>query len=251
MEDVLRIIVHGVSGRMGAEVAKRAEGGYHASALHAGVDLGGNDSGFPCYQTLEQVPAGASCIIDFSHHSATKNLLDFAVTRRLPLVLATTGQTERERGLIEQAAKEIPIFLSANMSVGIALLAELAKKTAAVYPDADIEIVEIHHNRKLDAPSGTALLIANAIREVRKKACFLLGRSGQGKRTPEEIGIHAVRMGNIVGTHEVLIGTDTETITLRHEAHSRALFAEGAITAAAFLVTRPAGLYQMQDMITL
>ena len=151
--------------------------------------------------------------------------------------------------MIAQAAKQIPLFHSANMSLGIALLVELAKITAKTFPDADIEIIEKHHNRKLDAPSGTALLLANAIREIRKKATLVFGRGGQAKRTSEEIGIHAVRMGNIIGEHEVIVGTDTQTVTLKHEAHSRALFAEGALAAAEFLIGKDAGLYDMKKMI--
>ena len=131
----------------------------------------------------------------------------------------------------------------------MALLAEMAKKTAAAYPNANIEIVETHHNRKLDAPSGTAILIANAIKEVRKAATTLVGRNGHAKRTEEEIGIHSVRRGNIVGIHEVLISTNAETITLKHEAHSRALFAEGALAAAEFLCGKPAGLYNMKNIL--
>ena len=151
--------------------------------------------------------------------------------------------------MILDAAKKIPLFHSANMSLGVALLCELAKTAAKTFPDADIEIIEKHHNRKLDAPSGTALLLARAIQEIREKAFFTFGRQGQAKRIPDEIGIHAIRMGNIVGEHEVIVGTDTQTITLKHEAHSRALFAEGAITAAAFLVGKDAGLYDMYSMI--
>lgn len=151
--------------------------------------------------------------------------------------------------MIDEAAKQIAVFRSANMSLGIALLVELAKMTAKTFPDADIEIIEKHHNRKLDAPSGTAILLANAIREIRTKAKLVFGRQGQAKRTPEEIGVHAIRMGNIVGEHEVIVGTDTQTITLNHEAHSRALFAEGAMAAAEFLIGKPAGLYDMKSMI--
>ena len=117
-------------------------------------------------------------------------------------------------------------------------------------PEAEIEIIEKHHNRKLDAPSGTALMIANALCEVRPEATINCGRSGQGKRTPEEIGIHAIRMGNIVGEHEVIVGTQNQTITLKHEAHSRALFAEGALAAAAFLVNQKPGLYDMKSLVT-
>ena len=246
----MKIIIHGIAGRMGAEVARLTEEGFRGAELHAGVDLGGNASGFPCFQSLDQVPPGTDCIVDFSNHSATKTLLAYACKTKTPVVLATTGHSEKELALIREAAREIPVFFSANMSLGVALLAEMAKKAAAIYPDANIEIVEIHHNRKLDAPSGTALLLANAIKEIRRSASFVLGRSGHGKRTEEEIGIHAIRMGNIVGTHEILISTDAETITLKHEAHSRALFAEGALAAAAFLCGKPAGLYQMRDMIS-
>lgn len=245
----MKIIIYGIAGRMGAEVRRLTEEGVRGAALHAGVDQGGNDSGFPHFQNLEQVPAGADCIIDFSHHTAVKPLLAYATKHKIPVVLCTTGHTDKELAMIKEASKQTAVFFSANMSMGVALLAELAKKAAAVYPHADIEIVETHHNRKLDAPSGTALMIANAIKSVLTSATFALGRSGQGKRTKEEIGIHAVRMGNIVGTHEVLIGTDTETITLKHEAHSRALFADGAMAAAEFLCGKPAGLYNMQDMI--
>lgn len=245
----MRIIIFGSNGFMGKEVAKLVEEGARGAELHAGVDMGGNDSGFPCFATLEQVPAGGDCIIDFSHHSATKALLTYAKKEKMPVVLCTTGHTDKELAMIHEAAKEIPIFFSANMSIGVALLAELAKMTAVVYPDANIEIVETHHNRKLDAPSGTALMLAKAIKSVREAATFMLSRSGQAKRTQEEIGIHAIRMGNIVGTHEILVGTNNETITLKHEAHSRSLFADGAMAAAEFLYGRPAGLYNMQDMI--
>ena len=135
------------------------------------------------------------------------------------------------------------------MSVGIALLCELAKTTAATFPDADIEIVETHHNRKLDAPSGTALMLAEAIQSVRKGLRRVLGRSGMEKRDKNDIGIHAIRMGNVIGRHEVSVGTDSQTITLTHEAHDRALFAEGAVTAGLFLLGKPAGFYTMQDMV--
>ena len=141
------------------------------------------------------------------------------------------------------------IFFSANMSLGIALLVELAKKTAAAMPDAQIEIIEKHHDRKLDAPSGTALMLCDAIQEVRPQAYPACGRSGHGKRTDQEIGVHSIRMGNIVGVHEVIIGTPNQTLTLRHDAHDRALFAEGALSAVSFLAGKPAGLYTMRDIV--
>ena len=242
----MKIILNGAGGRMGAEVRRLLEAGAGGSELVCAVDASGADG---MLSSLSEYTGEADLIIDFSHRSATAALTEYAVSRKLPVVVATTGQSEQELEMIRSAAKSVPIFFSANMSIGIAALIRAAKAVAAVYPDADIEIVETHHNRKLDAPSGTALMIANALTDVRPESSFQYGRGGQKKREKNEIGIHAVRMGNIVGTHEVMIGTDTETITLKHEAHSRALFADGAIAAAAFLVTKPAGLYAMSDLV--
>lgn len=246
----MKILVSGLCGHMGSEVARLAAEGYRGAELAAGVDFcNAAAATVPCASDFDGAETNVDCIIDFSHHSCTKALLDFAVRNRLPLVVATTGQTDDERAAITAAAKEIPLFFAANFSMGVALLIELAKKTAAAMPEAEIEIIEKHHDRKLDAPSGTALAIAAAIQEVRPAATVNCGRSGQAKRTKEEIGIHAVRMGNIVGEHEVIIGTPNQTITLKHEAHSRALFAEGALAAAEFLCGRSAGLYDMKSMI--
>ena len=244
------ILICGIGGRMGREVAALTLAGCRESKPVAGFDILPVDTrDFPSYTDWNAVREIPDCIIDFSHHSGTEAMLAFAVSKKIPVVLSTTGHTEEELAAIRHAAEQIPVFFSANMSVGVALLAELAKKTAKAMPDAEIEIIEKHHNRKLDAPSGTALLLAEAIRKVRTNAKLIFGRYGQGKRDPNEIGIHAIRMGNIVGDHEIIVGTDTQTITLRHEAHSRALFAEGAICAAEFLIQQPAGLYNMQDFL--
>jgi len=243
----MKVIVNGALGRMGKEVVRLLGEEYRGALLAASVDAFSTQT--DVYKTLDEVCEKGDVIIDFSHHSLTGALVDYAVKTKTPLVIATTGQTEEELTAIRAAANEIPVFFSANYSLGVSLLCELAVQAAALYPDADIEIVEKHHNRKLDAPSGTALMIADRIAEARPDASNVLGRSGHGKREKNDIGIHAVRMGNIVGEHEVLIGTDTETITLKHEAHSRALFAEGAVVAASFLVGRGAGLYGMRDML--
>ena len=246
----MKILICGVGGRMGREVARLALEGMRGASPVAGFDILPVDTReFPTYTDWRDVEGEIDCIVDFSHHAGTCAMLDFAVEKQIPVVLATTGHTEEEKAYIAQAAEKIPVFHSANMSLGIALLVELAKTTAKTFPDADIEIIEKHHNRKLDAPSGTALLLANAIKEVRSHARSVFGRSGQAKREADEIGIHAVRMGNIIGEHEVIVGTDTQTITLKHEAHSRALFAEGAIAAADYLCKQQAGLYDMQSMI--
>ena len=246
----MKILICGVGGRMGREVAKLALDGMRGAVPVAGFDVLPVDTReFPTYTDWNTVTEVPDCIIDFSHHAGTEALLAYATAKKLPVVLATTGHTEEETEAIRRASEVIPIFHSANMSLGIALLVELAKTAAKAFPEADIEIVEKHHNRKLDAPSGTALLLARELQEVREDATLICGRSGQAKRERNEIGIHAVRMGNIVGEHEVIIGTDTQTVTLKHEAHSRALFAEGAIAAADFLVGKPAGLYDMKRMI--
>ena len=246
----MKIIVNGAGGRMGKEVINLAKNGFRGAELVTGVDINAQqNTDFRCCTNWKDVKENADCIVDFSNHAGTASLLAYAVSKKMPVVIATTGHTDREILMIKEASKQIPIFWSANMSLGVALLVELAKVAAKTMPDADIEIIEKHHNRKLDAPSGTALMIANAIKKVRDKARLVFGRYGQTKRGKDEIGIHAVRMGNIVGEHEVLIGTDNETRTIKHEAHNRALFAEGALAAASFIITKPAGLYSMQDMI--
>lgn len=244
---MIKVLINGACGRMGKEVEKIVEAS-ETMTVAAKVDKMAAESG--CYTDINDFNGEADIIIDFSNHLGTKDLLDYAVKNNIPTVVATTGHTEDELALIGEAGKKIAVFHSANMSLGVALLCELAVKAAATMPDADIEIVETHHNRKLDAPSGTALMIANAIKAVREKAQFVFGREGMAKREKNEIGVHAVRRGNIVGIHEVLVSTDSQTITLKHEAHSRALFAEGAVSAAEFILGKPAGLYNMNSIVT-
>ena len=247
----MKILVSGYCGHMGREVVALAEDGYCGAHVVCGVDVNATGcEAHPVYKCFDNVTEDVDCIIDFSHHTATAALLCFAVSRKIPLVLATTGHTPDERAAIVSAAQQIPLFFAANYSLGIAVLIELAKATAKAFPDAEIEIIEKHHSRKLDAPSGTALAIADAICEVRPDATVTKGRAGYGKRTREEIGVHAIRMGNIVGEHEVIIGTPNQTLTLKHEAHSRALFAEGALTAARFVLDMPLGLYDMPRMLS-
>lgn len=243
---MIKVLINGACGRMGKEVEKIVEAS-ETMTVAAKVDKMAAESG--CYTDINDFSGEADIIIDFSNHLGTKDLLDYAVKNNIPTVVATTGHTPEELALIEEAGKKIAVFHSANMSLGVALLCELAVKAAATMPDADIEIVETHHNRKLDAPSGTALMIANAIKAVREKARFVFGREGMAKREKNEIGVHAVRRGNIVGIHEVLVSTDSQTITLKHEAHSRALFAEGAVSAAEFILGKPAGLYNMNNIV--
>ena len=234
----MKIIMTGACGRMGAEVCALL-----GDELACAVDVKGE------VQNIDDYTGEADGIIDFSFHGAVPEIADYAVRRGLPLVVATTGHTPDELTKIQEAAQSVPVFFSANMSIGIAVLCELAKQAAKFFPDADIEIIEKHHNRKLDAPSGTALMLAKEIADVRENAKFVYGRVGHQPREAGEIGIHAVRMGNIVGDHEVIIGTDTQRITLKHEAVTRRIFAEGAVAAMKYIKDRPAGLYNMKDMI--
>lgn len=243
----MRILLCGYGGHMGREVRTCAERDT-GSEIVAGVDPMIPAEGV-CVPSFSECTAEADVIIDFSHHSMTGALLDYAEAKKLPVVLATTGQTDEEKARIAEAAKTIPVFLAANYSLGIATLVDLVKRAAALYPDGEIEIVEQHHDRKLDAPSGTALALFNAVKEVRPEAVANCGRSGMAKRTQDEIGIHAIRMGNIVGVHEVMIGTQNERITLKHEAFSRGVFAEGSLKAAKFLVGKAPGMYDMKSLL--
>jgi len=252
----MNILISGIGGHMGAELEKLTVAGCRNSRTVAGVDIMADtlQKPYPVAKTYSEIrdlvdSGDIDCVVDFSHHSAAKALTEYAAAEGIPLVIATTGHTEEELAMIQHAAEKVPVFMAANFSLGIALLIELAKKAALAMPDAEIEIIEKHHDRKVDAPSGTALAIAEALKQVRPEATLHPGRSGFGKRTPGEIGLHAIRMGNIVGEHEVMIGTQNQTITLKHEAHSRALFAEGALAAAEFLVKQSAGQYNMTDLV--
>lgn len=246
----IRVLVHGAGGRMGKEVVKATLDGMRGCTLAAAVDsMGLEPAAYPVYTSLCDCADEVDCIIDFSHHSATEALTRYAAERKIPVVVATTGHTPEESAMIDELGKTVPVFRAANMSVGVALLIELAKETVRMFPDADIEIVESHHNQKLDVPSGTALAIANGICSVREGSELVVGRHTDGKRKTSEIGIHSLRLGSVVGIHEVVVHTGTQVITLKHEAISRSLFAEGAVAAAAWLVGQGAGIYGMADML--
>ena len=242
----MAFIINGAAGRMGRMLAELLP----AEEIAARVDPAlADDAEAGTYSSLSQYDGPADALIDFSHHAAVKAVLDYCLARRLPAVICTTGHDGREQAAIEDAAEEIPVFQSANMSIGVAVLADLARRAAEAFPGADIEIIERHHNQKLDVPSGTALLLARRIREARPDAEFVVGRHENGKRQPREIGIHSLRYGNEVGTHEIILSNGRETLTLKHEAESRALFADGALAAARFIAGKAPGLYDMRDML--
>ncbi len=243
----MKLIINGAAGRMGTELLclVTADSRYE---LAGAVDISYNSSEAGKYPRLEAYEGTADCIIDFSHHSAAAAVSAFAAARRIPLVIGTTGQTPEDLSAIREASEKVPVLIGGNMSLGIATLVELVKVAVRMFPDADVEIIEKHHNQKLDVPSGTALMLADAVKSVRGDSVFLVGRHENGKRSKDEIGIHSLRMGGVVGEHEVIICTGSQTLSLRHTAHSRALFAEGALAAARFIADKPPGFYAIQDM---
>ena len=238
----MRAIICGANGAMGKLID-----GILGTEVVGRVSIDGENGVPKTFDELGEV--SADVLIDFSHHTAVADVLNYARRIRCAVVVGTTGHTAEEKTLIYEAAKELPVFYSGNMSLGIAVLCKLARQAAACFPDADIEIVEVHHNRKVDAPSGTAHMLFNAIREVRPDAVEVCGRAGEGKRKKNEIGVASLRMGNVVGIHEVHICTPSQTLTLRHEAGTRAMLAEGAVDAARFMEGKAVGLYTMAELL--
>ncbi len=249
---MVKIILIGANGKMGSAITATVENDKNCKIV-AGVDkYKGIARDYPVYDSPSQISEDADVIIDFSNPDVIASVLEFAKQKKIGLVIGTTGLSEEHTKSINDAAKHIPLFSSFNMSLGVNLLVELSKKAAQVLGnDFDIEIIEKHHNQKIDAPSGTAFMLANAINET-------LGNSMQyeydrhskrEKRQPREIGVHSLRGGNIVGEHEVIFAGNDEIITISHSARSKALFATGAVNAAKFLAGKPAGIYSMKDLI--
>ena len=238
----MRVVICGANGAMGKLLQEKF--GRNVAGLVSIDGMNGVPRNF-----AELGDVNPDVVVDFSHHSAVADVAKYAVESGCAMVVGTTGHTEAEKEIIYAASRAVPVFYTGNMSLGIAVLCNLAKQAAQSFPEADIEIVEIHHNRKVDAPSGTAKMIFEAIKEVRPTATENCGRAGEGKRQPGEIGISSLRMGNIVGTHEVHITTASQQLTLRHEAYDRGMFADGAVEAAKYLAGKPAGLYTMADLL--
>lgn len=211
------------------------------------VDKSGNN--IDIYKSLFDIKENADVIIDFSHHSASIDICKYANSTHTPVVFATTGFSREEENNIEELSKNVAIFKSGNMSVGIAQTIKLCKQVAILFREADCEIIEYHHNQKLDAPSGTAYMIANAIIESRGIGKIVYGREGMSKREKYDIGIHSVRAGSIVGIHNIIFDTGTQSIEIKHTAHDRSLFADGAIDAALYITKQLPGLYTMEDML--
>ena len=245
------ILLCGCSGRMGAVVSDMAAADDNVKIV-CGVDVLGEASGaYPAYETLGDCKEDADVVVDFSNPAVFDELLAFCVDRKMPLVICTTGLSEDQLAAIDKAAEKIAILRSANMSVGINVMIKLLRQIAPYMSEAgyDIEIVEKHHNQKLDAPSGTALALAEAANEEGKLEYVYDRSQVRQKRDKKELGISAVRGGTIVGTHEVIFAGEDEVITFEHMAYSRKLFAKGALEAAKFLAGRKPGMYSMQDVI--
>ncbi|MBP3661178.1 MAG: 4-hydroxy-tetrahydrodipicolinate reductase [Oscillospiraceae bacterium] len=238
----MRAIVCGANGAMGKLICAGL-----GDAVIGKVSIDG-ENGVP--KTFTELGAvSADVVIDFSHHTAIFDVLAYAKRIGSAAVIGTTGHTPEEKAAIYAAAEEIPVFYAGNVSLGIAVLCRLVQEAVKFFPDADVEIVEVHHTRKVDAPSGTAHMLFNAVKAVRPDAVENCGRSGEGKRTKNEVGIHALRMGNVVGIHEVHINTGTQTLVLKHESGSRAMLADGAVDAAKFMVGKEKGLYDMESIL--
>lgn len=242
---MLRILLSGASGRMGRQMAACVDG---TAQIVAGVDVRpGEGDGFMIYPCFSLVQEAADVAVDFSRPEGLHALLGYALEKKLPLVLASTGYNEQDLQAIADAARTIPIFRSANLSLGVYVLRALARQAAALLPEFDVEIVEKHHNQKLDAPSGTALMLYDTVKSAQSQPVY--GRHTRTeKRQAGEIGIHAVRGGTVAGIHEVGFYGPGEFVTLTHQAQDRSIFAMGALRAAKFIATQAPGEYGMDAL---
>ena len=250
---MVKILMHGCNGKMGrmiTEIVKNEED----AVIAAGVDkFTGNPNDYLVFEEITQCDVDVDVVIDFSNAGAVDELLDYCVKKSLPVVLCTTGLSDEQLKKVDECSEKIAVLKSANMSMGINLLLKLLKDAAKVLAPAgyDIELVEKHHNQKLDAPSGTALALADSINEAMGNEYeYVYDRSQvRKKRDAKEIGISAVRAGTIVGEHEVIFAGTDEVIEFKHTAYSRSVFAKGAVEAGKFLAGQPAGMYDMGDVI--
>ncbi|MBS6442295.1 MAG: 4-hydroxy-tetrahydrodipicolinate reductase [Clostridium sp.] len=250
---MVRIIMHGCNGKMGQVITGLVADDPNAQIV-AGIDIADNrDNGYPVFTDIKKCDVAADVIVDFAAAAAVDALLDYSVEKQIPVVLCTTGLSDEQLARVKESSKKVAILKSANMSLGINTLMKLLKDAANVFAPAgyDIEIVEKHHNQKVDAPSGTAIALADSINEARGGEYeYVYDRSQvRKKRDKKELGISAVRGGTIVGEHEVIFAGIDEVIEFKHTAYSKSVFAKGAVEAAKFLAGKPAGMYDMADVI--
>lgn len=247
---MIKVLINGCNGKMGQEVAKEIKATQDVEVL-CGVDrIDTGDNNFPVFTNVNDINLIPDVIIDFSIPEATFNILEFAKEHKIPTVIATTGLSEEQIAKLEEYSKGFPIFRSSNMSYEINLMAKLVAELAQKLSDSDIEIVETHHNRKIDSPSGTALILADSINKaLDNKMNYEYDRhSKREKRSKNEIGIHSIRGGNEVGKHSVIFFGNNESLEITHNVNSRAVFASGAVKAAEFIAHKENGLYNMNDM---
>ena len=248
---MINLLISGANGRMGKKVFEASLNSQNIKAV-CGVDIKSDcaDKDFPVYDSFSKVKEKIDVVVDFSAPATLDSILEYCKANKIPAVLCATGYTPEQVEKVKEYSKEIALFRSGNMSLGVNALIDLVKKATVGLEGFDIEIIEKHHNQKVDAPSGTALMLADAVKEVSPEKFYTYGREGiVGKRDKNEIGIHAVRGGGIVGEHQVIFASGFETITLTHQATDRSVFADGAIKAAEYLVTKKTGLYNMTDVI--
>ncbi|MBE5821612.1 MAG: 4-hydroxy-tetrahydrodipicolinate reductase [Clostridiales bacterium] len=249
---MINILLNGCNGKMGQEIVKQSLKNANTKVV-AGIDktdLG--DNKFPVYTNPENITENIDVIIDFSIPEASMNILKYAKGKHIPIVIATTGFNEEQINIINETSKQLPVFKSSNMSLGINLMIKLICEAAKTLEnDYDIEIIEKHHKNKIDAPSGTALMMANAIKDTLTKDVYYEynRQAKREKRNDNEIGIHAIRGGNIVGEHTVLFAGENETLEITHNVTSRSIFADGALKASEFIVSKENGLYSMNDLV--
>lgn len=247
---MVKILLNGCLGKMGQAVEACVNSREDVMII-AGVDIAEGDRTYPVHTCFVDVAEDADVILDFSNPLVLDDMLSFAVEHKKPVIICTTGFSEAQVRKIKDTATVIPVFYSGNMSLGINMLIELSKMAAKVLSNSfDIEIIEKHHNQKIDAPSGTAIMIADAIAAEKENAQFVYDRHAyRKKREKSEIGIHSVRGGTIVGEHEVIFAGHDEVVSLKHTAQSKGVFASGAVNAAVFIKDKPAGLYDMSDLL--
>ncbi|MBQ3116261.1 MAG: 4-hydroxy-tetrahydrodipicolinate reductase [Clostridia bacterium] len=249
---MINVLIHGANGRMGKKVFEACQNDDNVKAV-CGIDLVENLSNpdFPVYSNFSCVKEKVDVLVDFSSPACLDNVLEYSIKNSCPAVLCSTGYTAEQVEKIKEASNKVALFRSGNMSLGINLLIDLVKKASQVLENFDVEIIEKHHNQKVDSPSGTALMLAEAVKEIQEQKYFTYGREGLvGKRDKNEIGIHAVRGGNIVGEHDVIFAGNFETITISHQATDRSVFAQGAVSAAKYLANKKVGLFNMNDVIS-
>ncbi|MBR2349161.1 MAG: 4-hydroxy-tetrahydrodipicolinate reductase [Clostridia bacterium] len=250
----MKVLIYGIAGTMGKIVYETCKNNPQIDGI-VGVDkfANANDYTIPVYNDVNNVKESVDCIIDFSVKAALPDIINYSVKNNVPCVLCTTGYDKNDLALIEEASKKVAVFRSGNMSVGVNALVKLvseAAKLLGLY--SDVEIIEQHHNKKVDAPSGTAIMLADAVKSQIDGLNIINGREGQcGRRTKNEIGMHAVRGGTIVGKHEVMFIMNNEVVTLKHESENKGIFAEGAVKAAVWMANKPAGKYDMLDVLGL